>query len=221
LGAYIKRIGTILPADVSHRTDGNMRVLTDDDGELVSRCRRGDLNAFEVLVRKHQKKMLNIAYRMIGDYDDACEVVQEAFLSAYRSVGKFKGDAQFSTWLTSITMNHAKNHMRQARSRSRHEVISLDDPVDTASGETTYDPPSQEISIVEQLEQREVQTHVQRCIRALEEDYREVLVLRDMEGFSYGEIVGILKIPDGTVKSRLFRARNAVKECLKRVIAGL
>ena len=88
------------------------RILADDDAEFVSRCQRGDIDAFEVLVTRHQKKMLNIVYRITGDYDDACEVVQEAFLSAYRAIKKFRGDAKFSTWLTGITVNHAKNRLK-------------------------------------------------------------------------------------------------------------
>jgi RNA polymerase sigma-70 factor, ECF subfamily len=202
-------------AEVSHRMDKKDRILTDDDAEFVSRCQSGDIDAFEVLVERHQKKMLNIVYRITGDYDDACEVVQEAFLSAYRAINKFRGDAKFSTWLTGITVNHAKNRMRQTQSRSYHEVISIDDPVETESGQFAYDPPAQEASAIEQLVQKEVQEKVQECIGGLDKDQRDVLVLRDIEEFSYDEIGLILKIPDGTVKSRLSRARDALKDCLK------
>jgi RNA polymerase sigma-70 factor (ECF subfamily) len=201
--------------EVSHKEYEKDRIPVDDDAEFVSRCQRGDIDAFEVLVTRHQKKMLNIVYRVTGDYDDACEVVQEAFLSAYRAIGKFRGDAKFSTWLTGITVNHAKNRLRQTQSRSYHEVVSIDDPVETESGQITLDPPSQEASAIEQLEQKEVQEKVQECIGGLDKDQREVLVLRDIEEFSYDEIGRILKIPDGTVKSRLSRARDALKDCLK------
>jgi RNA polymerase sigma-70 factor (ECF subfamily) len=202
-------------AEVSHRMDEKDRIPADDDAEFVSRCQRGDTDAFEVLVKRHQKKMLNIVYRITGDYDDACEVVQEAFLSAYRAMNKFRGDAKFSTWLTGITVNHAKNRLRQTQSRSYHEVVSIDDPVETESGQIAHDPPAQEISAIEQLEQKEVQQKVQECIGGLDKDQREVLVLRDIEEFSYDEIGLILKIPGGTVKSRLSRARDALKDCLK------
>jgi RNA polymerase sigma-70 factor, ECF subfamily len=202
-------------AEVSHRMDEKDRLPADDDAEFVFRCQRGDIGAFEVLVKRHQKKMLNIVYRMTGDYDDACEVVQEAFLSAYRAMRKFRGDAKFSTWLTGITVNHAKNRLRQTQSRAHHEVVSTDDPVETESGHLTYDPPAQETSAIEQLEKKEVRQKVQECIGGLDKDQREVLVLRDIEEFSYDEISHILKIPDGTVKSRLSRARDALKNCLK------
>jgi len=207
--------GTILLAEVSYRMDKKDRVLADDDAGFVSRCQKGDSDAFEVLVTRHQKKMLNIVYRITGDYDDACEVVQEAFLSAYHAIKKFRGDAKFSTWLTGIMVNHAKNRLRQTQSRSYHEIVSIDDPVETESGQLAHDLPAQDASAIEQLEQKELQEKVQECIGGLDKDQREVLVLRDIEEFSYDEIGIILKIPNGTVKSRLSRARDALKYCLK------
>lgn len=207
--------------EVSHRVSEKDRMKSEDDVGLVSRCQKGNMDAFEILVERHQKRMLNVAYRVTGNYEEACDVVQEAFLSAYRAIKGFKGDARFSTWMTSITMNHARNRMRQVQSRSRHEVAYLDDPIETQDGHVRYDPPSQEPPAVDRLEQMEVREKVQKCVGTLEGEYREVLVLRDMEGFSYEEIGGILKIPDGTVKSRLYRARSAVKDCLKRAMGHL
>jgi RNA polymerase sigma-70 factor (ECF subfamily) len=206
---------------MSNKPDIQSPAAVDEDHEFVSACRKGNVDAFEVLVEKYQKKMLNIAYRMTGDYEEACEIVQEAFLSAYRAIRKFRGEARFATWLYGITVNHAKNRMRQVQSRSRHETLSLDDPVETENGWLVHDPPSAETPIVEQLEKKEIQSKVQECISSLDDEYREVLVLRDIQGFSYEEIRDILKIPDGTVKSRLFRARDALKDCLKKVIKDL
>ena len=105
------------------------RAIVDDDAGFVARCRQGDTEAFTHLVRRHQKKMLNIAYRMIGDYDEACDVVQESFLSAFRAIGKFRGEARFSTWLCGIVLNHSRSHIKQRVARSRHEGASLDDPL--------------------------------------------------------------------------------------------
>lgn len=197
------------------------RTMIDDDGGLVSRCRRGDTDAFEVLVERYRKKMLNVAYRMTGDYEDACEVAQEAFLSAYRAIKGFRGEAKFSTWLTGITVNHARNRLRQSRSRSHYEVFSLDAPQETESGNVVYDPPSGDVSAIDLMEQKEVRAKVRECVGNLDGEFREVLVLRDMEGFSYDEIRTILKIPDGTVKSRLYRARSSVKNCLKRAMGQI
>lgn len=193
----------------------------DEDNHYVSLCQGGDTNAFQVLVEKHQKKMLNIAYRITGDYEEACETVQEAFLSAFKAIKKFRGEAAFSTWLTGITMNHARNRLKKMRSHAHHEGMSIDDPVETETGQTFYDYPSQEKPIIEQLEKKELQAKVQKCIDTLDDEFREVLILRDIQEFSYDEIHDILKIPEGTIKSRLFRAREALKNCLKKVIGDL
>jgi RNA polymerase sigma-70 factor (ECF subfamily) len=173
------------------------------------------------LVEKYQKKMLNVAYRMIGDYDEACEVVQDAFLSAYRSIKKFRGEARFSTWLYSIVLNLSRNRRKQIKTRGAREVYSIDAPAETEEGSMRRDPPDPGPSILEQMEKKEVDARVQGCISGLDSEYREVLVLRDIQGFSYEEIRDILKVPDGTVKSRLFRARDALKECLKKVLGDL
>ena len=192
--------------------------LGDTDLPLVEQARKGDLDAFEQLVVKHQKRMLNIAYRLIGDYEDACEAVQDAFLAAYRSLGSFRGDSKFSTWLTTITLNHARNRLKQVRSRRLHIARSLDEPVRTDDGEIKLDPPSNEPSALDRLEARDIGLTVRGCIEALERSYREVIILRDLQDLSYEEIGAALKTRPGTVKSRLFRAREAVKECLKKAL---
>ena len=197
------------------------RTIGDDDAGFVARCQRGETEAFSVLVRRHQKKMFNIAYRMIGDYDEACDVVQEAFLSAYRAIGKFRGDARFSTWLCSIVLNHSRSHMTLRAARSRREGAAFDDPVKSEDGGFLNEPRSQEESIDERLEKREREAKVQECIGTLDGEQREVLVLRDIQGFSYEEIGVMLKLPQGTVRSRLFRARNALKDRLLRVFGDL
>lgn len=192
------------------------QTTTDDDAGLVELTQKGDLGAFEQLVQKHQKKMFNIAFRIAGDHDDASEIVQDAFVAAFRNIRKFRGASRFTTWLTSITINQSRNRLKQVRSRSFREVRSLDDPIETAEGEVKADPPSKAMSVLDRLEQREIQEKVQQCIAALDPDFREVIVLRDLQEFSYEEIGTMLTVAAGTVKSRLFRAREAVKECLKR-----
>jgi len=197
------------------------RIIGDDDAGFVARSRQGDMDAFTALVRKHQKKMLNTAYRMIGDYDEACDVVQEAFLSAYRAIGNFRGEARFSTWLCGIVLNHARNHLKQKAVRFRNEAISLDESADVPDGNLSNPGTSREESIVERLEKRELAAAVQACIGTLEGEQREVLVLRDIQEYSYEEIGAMLKLPEGTVKSRLFRARNALKGSLVRLFGDL
>jgi len=213
--------GTNPTASLSYIGKRSSASGSDDDATLVSSAQTGDLQAFEQLVTKHQKKMLNIAYRLIGDYDDACEVVQDAFVSAHKNIRMFRGDAKFTTWLTTITLNLAKNRLKQVKSRLSHEAYSLNDPIQTDDGTMTMDPPSKEPSVLDRMETRDIRTRVQDCIKALDADFREVLVLRDMQEFSYEEIGSMLKVREGTVKSRLFRARDMVKDCLKRLMGEL
>lgn len=203
---------------MSNRAERDADLPKDPDAAHVAAARTGDLAAFETLVVKHQKRMLNIAFRITGNHEDACEVTQDAFVAAYRNLGSFRGGAQFSTWLTTIVINLGRNRLKQMKSRHRREAYSLDAPLQTAEGEMAIDPPSREPSTLDRLEQKDRQNAVQDCIARLEPDFREVLVLRDLQEFSYDEIGDMLKVREGTVKSRLFRAREAVKECLKKVL---
>ena len=190
----------------------------DKDLEFVASCQEGDVDAFEVLVRRHQKRMLNIAYRTVGNYDEACEVVQEAFISAYKNIKGFKGKAKFATWLYTIVINLSRNRLKQLRTRRHREPYSVDNPIQLADGQIPVDPPANEPSALDRLEARDVQQQVQGCINVLDAEFREVLILRDIQGFAYDEISDMLKVPEGTVKSRLFRAREAMRDCLKNVM---
>ncbi len=201
---------------MSNRADREKTAVHDEDHPIVLSCRRGDDEAFGVLVERHQKRMLNIALRMTGDYDEACEIVQEAFLAAYRAIRKFRGEAKFSTWLYGIVVNVSKTRMRQTAQR-RQRTVSIDDSAD-GPGDCLA---GNEASALETLEKKEIQVKVQRCINTLDEEHREVLVLRDIQGFSYDEIADILNAPEGTIKSRLFRARDAMKNCLKKNLGEL
>lgn len=194
---------------------------TDEDYNLVSLCKKGNVDAFEVLVRKHQKRMLNIAYRMIGNYEDACEITQDAFVSAYKGIKDFKEKSRFSTWLYTIVLNLSRNRLNQLKIQSYREEFSFNDPVITDDSQINKEPASGETTILERLERRDVQQKVQGCINSLDSEFREVLILRDIHGFSYDEISNMLKIPEGTVKSRIFRARDILRDCLKRVIGDL
>lgn len=194
---------------------------TDEDYNLVSLCKKGNVDAFEILVRKHQKRMLNIAYRMIGNYEDACEITQDAFVSAYKGIKDFKEKSRFSTWLYTIVLNLSRNRLNQLKIQSYREEFSFNDPVITDDSQINKEPASGETTILERLERRDVQQKVQGCINSLDSEFREVLILRDIHGFSYDEISNMLKIPEGTVKSRIFRARDVLRDCLKRVIGDL
>ena len=189
--------------------------------ELVAASRGGDSGAFEVLVRRHQKSMLNLAFRVVGNYEDACEIVQDAFVAAYKGLPSFREEARFSTWLTTITLNQARSGLERIAKRRRREGRSLNDPGPRGDEGTELDPPSTAPSALEQMEERAVRKQIEKCIASLPVEFREVLVLRDVQGRSYDEIGAALKVREGTVKSRLFRARDGVKECLKRAMGAV
>jgi RNA polymerase sigma-70 factor (ECF subfamily) len=195
--------------------------IPDEDFALLASWRSGELSSFEALVRKYQKRMINIAFRITGDYEDACEVTQDAFVAAYRGIDSFRGESRFSTWLTSVTLNLSRNRLQQAQSKRRNEIYSLDTPGNGEDCARPLERPSSAPSALEQLELRAVHEKLQECIKALSVNFREAMVLRDMQDYSYDEICAILKVREGTVKSRLFRAREMVKDCLKRVVGEL
>jgi RNA polymerase sigma-70 factor (ECF subfamily) len=164
--------------------------------------------------------LLNVAFRMTGVYEDACDIVQDSFIAAWQKIGDFRGDAKLSTWLTAIVVNQSRNRRQQTRQRERREAYSLDAPIPGGDGEILPDPPSRAPSALEELEEAELREFLNRCIDALTREFREVLVLRDMQELSYDEVAEALNLREGTVKSRLFRARDAVKECLKKAVGS-
>lgn len=193
----------------------------DEDQPVVHACQKGDVEAFEVLVTKHQKRMFNIAYRMIGDIEDAGEVVQDAFVAAYKNIKRFKGQSKFTTWLIRIVINKSKNRLTQLRSKKHAATVSLDDCLQTENSEIRLNPASSNPSPLEKLERKQIQQQVQWCIGTIAEGFREVLVLRDIQGFTMSEIATMLEIPEGTVKSKLFRARDFLRACLKKIFRDL
>ena len=203
---------------MSNLPETEEKIIGDQDREIVLLCQKGDLAAFELLVKKHQQKMLNTAYRLIGSYEEACEAVQDGFVSAFKAIKKFRGDSLFSTWLCRIIINQAKNRRRKIMALNRREGFSLSGAGGREEGPPPNDPPEDGPSPLERIEKREVEGKIRECIDRLDEEQREVVVLRDIQGFSYGEISGMLGVPDGTVKSRLSRARESLKDCLKKAL---
>ncbi len=212
--------GTNLPAELSNNMKSDENDIANEDLELVASCIQGDVDSFEILVNRHQKRMLNVALRMTGNYEDACDIVQDAFVAAYKGLKGFKGRSSFSTWLHTIVINHARNRLKQLKTKAQRE-FSMNTPVMTEDGNIGIERAADEPSALERLEKKSVQEKVQGCIDELEAEFREVIVLRDIHEFSYDEISEILEIPDGTVKSRLSRARGAVRNCLKNIMGEL
>ncbi len=212
--------GTFSPTTLSHVMSRQRWHEESEDGVLVEASRGGDVTAFEVLVRRHQKTMLNLAYRVVGDFEEACEVVQDAFVAAHKALPGFRGEARFTTWLTSITLNHARNGLVRLKARRRHEAYSLDTPLDTGEGEVRREPPSGAPTVLEDLERAALRRQVEDCLGTLPQDFREVVVLRDLQEHSYEAIADMLQVREGTVKSRLFRAREGLRDCLQRALGA-
>ncbi|UCG78729.1 MAG: sigma-70 family RNA polymerase sigma factor [Nitrospirota bacterium] len=189
----------------------------DEDLRAVKQCLEGDIEAFESIVSRYQKPMLNVAFRMLDSYDDACDVLQEAFIAAYKGLRKYRSEARFSTWLHAIVMNRARNRLKQKGSRGGRE-LRIDAPITKEDGSIYIDVASKDRSALEILESDDIRERVHKCIAGLEEDFRAVIILRDLQGLSYDEIAETLGIPSGTVRSRLFRAREGVKDCLVKLM---
>jgi RNA polymerase sigma-70 factor (ECF subfamily) len=171
------------------------------DAECVRRLQQGDTEAFAILVERHHRAIFNLLYRMLGDYDDAAEVAQEAFLSAYRSIKSFRGDASFSTWLYRIAVNHANTRRKSlAQSQQRSALMESLEPASDGGP----DPAAA-------VERKELREHVQAALNGLEAEDAAIILLRDLQDVPYETIADVLGIPIGTVKSRLHRARRALK----------
>jgi len=155
---------------------------------------------------------------MTGVYEDACDIVQDALIAAWQKIGDFRGEARLSTWLTAIVVNLSRNRRQQMQQRDRREAYSLNAPIPGTDGDDPPDPPDRAPSVLEQMEEAELRQHLRRCMDALTTEFREVIVLRDMQELSYEEVGAVLKLREGTVKSRLFRARDAVKDCIRKAV---
>ncbi len=169
---------------------------------LISRARGGDREAFGALVEQYRDNVYRLAYRMCGNAYDADEAAQEAFVAAWRALPNFRGDAKFSTWLYRLTTNAAIDVMRREK---RHKAVGDGEMMEVA--DTSNSPQ-------ETVERTEQQEAVQRALATLSAEYREVLLLRYMEELDYAEIAEVLKLPSGTVKSRINRAKAALKSAL-------
>ena len=181
------------------------------DSLLVERVQQGDKSAFDILVGKYQHKILKLVGRYVRDPDEAMDVAQEAFIKAYRALGSFRGDSAFYTWLYRISINTAKNHIAAARRRPEDYNMDLQDPeqYELHGRLSSIDTPEGNVL------SEEIRQTVNAAIEALPEDLRTAIILREMEGMSYEEIATTMECPVGTVRSRIFRAREAIDKQLK------
>ncbi len=190
----------------------------DDDEELVKRCAGGDREAFNDLVVKYQKKVFSVAYRFVGDPEEANDLAQEIFTAAYQNLKSFRGDSKFSTWLFQIATNRGKNRFKYLKRRGFFTNKGSSE-TDDEGDQSHRALPDQTANPEELLSGNQIRKAVIEAINELEPDHREIVILRDIEGLSYDEIARILDLPEGTTKSRLHRARMVVKEKLKKVLS--
>lgn len=179
------------------------------DEILIEKSKNGDLEAFELLVRRYESKVYTVAYRFLGNHADASDLAQETFLRLYQALPGFRGQSSFMTWLYRITANACRDEIRR---QQRYHVVSLDVEAGTNGTQAITQVPSHDPSPEEAVERKEFNEMVQQCLGNLSEEHRLVLVMREIQDMSYEEIADVLKCSLGTVKSRLSRARQAFKE---------
>jgi RNA polymerase sigma-70 factor (ECF subfamily) len=183
--------------------------------EMIENCKAGDPKAFSEIVLHRQKKVFNIAYRMLGNLEEAKDLAQEVFISVFESIKNLKEEIKFDAWLTQITLNHCRNRWKYLKRRHYFDSDSLEDPIETEDGnmqKAIFDPSDNPESL---YEKKMIQELIQGGLLKLKDDQRELLVLRDLQGFSYEEMAQLLGLPEGTIKSKLHRARMDLKEVLE------
>jgi RNA polymerase sigma-70 factor (ECF subfamily) len=188
---------------------------TDADALLVERTKRGDVRAFEMLVVKYQRRIERLISRMVRDVDLVPDIAQETFIRAYRAIPQFRGESAFYTWLYRIAVNTAKKALVELKRDplvSEAALASRDDSDETSRTENEL---SHGESPEAMLASKEIAAAVNEAIEALSEDLRQAIVLREIEGLSYEEIAAVMDCPIGTVRSRIFRAREAIAERLR------
>jgi len=181
-----------------------------DDMVLVKSCQNGDLYAFDTLMQKYEKKVYSLCYRMSRNPDDAADLAQEAFTKVYKALPSFRGQSSFSTWLYRIVTNTCLDERR--RRDSRPSTVSIDKPLETEEGEMALTLPCSDPDPLTVAVNLELQNEINELLAMLPPDQRLVLVMRDLEGYSYLEIADALQVTMGTVKSRLNRARSRLRD---------
>ena len=195
---------------------GGVKSMSDRqiDQLLVDRVNAGEKHAFDLLVVKYQQRLINLIMRYVHDHSEAMDVAQESFIKAYRALPKFRGDSAFYTWLYRIAINTAKNHMVAARRRPLAYSEDIDDPERYEWHSSLQDKDSPEAQVLGE----ELRETVETAISSLTDDLRTAIMLRELDGLSYDEIAQAMDCPVGTVRSRIFRAREAIDQSIRPLI---
>jgi len=181
------------------------------DAELVRRVQAGDVKAFDVLVQKYQHKVINLVGRFVSDHAECQDIAQDAFIKAFRAINSFRGDSQFYTWLYRIAANTAKNYLASRARKSPGYTVDVEDAehFEGESGLKEYTNPEN------LLLTDEIKVTIFNAIDKLPEDLKSAITLREIDGLSYEEIASVMDCPIGTVRSRIFRARDVIDKELR------
>src|SRR2546427_8593878 len=206
-----------MPREITYNWLDRPAELTAQEALFVSRLKANEDAAYDELVRTYSGPIYHVAYRMTGDAAEASDVVQDIFLKIFRNIGGFKGEAALKTWIFKIAFSEILNRLRWWKRRHRFTTLSLDESAngDAASHSVRHAGPTPE----EILQAKERENAIQQALWRLSGEHRSIIVLRDIEGFSYAEIAEVLGISIGTVKSRLARARTHLKKSLMRYLS--
>ncbi len=186
------------------------------DQALVERVKNGDKRAFDLLVRKYQHKIVSVVTRYVSDWSEAQDVAQEAFIRAYRAMGAFRGDSAFYTWIYKIAINTAKNYLVSRGRRPPIGDIAIEDAVQMDGASQLRDRATPERELLRQ----EIEQTVFGAVEDLPDELRTAITLREVDGLSYEEIAEAMNCPIGTVRSRIFRAREAIDERLRPLLSA-
>ncbi len=179
--------------------------------ELIRSAQEGNALAFEQLIAEHQKRIFSIAYRIAGNTEDASDMAQEVLIKIFRNLKNFRGDSKFSTWLYRVATTTCLDEQKKQR---RHTAFSLDETIDTEDGNIATDPVDTGPTPEESLERKMMHQAIHQAIGKLKKEHQKVILLREVQGLSYEEIATILHCSEGTVKSRINRAREQLKKIL-------
>jgi RNA polymerase sigma-70 factor (ECF subfamily) len=182
-----------------------------DETKLIAKSQDGDVEAFGELVSIYQKQVYTVAYRFMGNPEDASDLAQEAFVRAFKAIGRFRGEASFKTWIYHIVANVCRDELRK---RKKQTIVSIDSPIATDDGYINREQEDWSLAPERIYESKEIQETIQGLLNQLIPEYRQVLVLREIQGFTYEEIATILECSLGTVKSRINRARKAMRDLI-------
>lgn len=187
----------------------------DVDQQLVERVQKGEVAAFDLLVRKYQHRILAVINRYLNDFAEAQDVAQETFLRAYRALGNFRGDSAFYTWVYKIAVNTAKNHLVSQGRRPPTDDVAVDDAMHFNGESQLKDRATPENELLRQ----EIERNVTAAVDDLPGELRTAITLREVDGLSYEEIAEVMACPIGTVRSRIFRAREAIDRRIRPLLS--